>query len=126
MLAGKATTQGTSQVVSYIPDPLFGLSLPKDIPMGNQIGCTDSTTDYTNRTPVTFGENTQTGCTMWLTRPDFANANACDALRTRIFNIQTLTAQSIDRIAKFGNASVNDINDWIGIIASPPQLTGLV
>lgn len=69
-----------------------------------------------------FGENLVSGCTLHLNRADLV---ACAALRTRIYRLQTLTASSIDYVGIFGNASVENIYDWINVISNPPTaLTG--
>ncbi|KAJ3260839.1 Tectonic-1 [Boothiomyces macroporosus] len=123
VLSGLEVSQGSSNAISFNTDPQFGITLVKDTLSSGTIGCTSSTSDYGNRLPVTFGENTISGCTLWLTRDDLLNN--CDSLRSRIYNLQTLTAQNIDSIGKFGNASTTNVYDWIKIINNPPSaLTG--
>ena len=120
VLAGAITTAGNINLINYIPDPYFGISLVKDMRLANNIGCPVGTTEYTSREPVRFGQNSQTGCSLWLKMSDFSSQASCDSLRTRIYNLQTLTAQSKNRIGRFGNASVNNEFDWIPIINDIP------
>lgn len=121
-------TKGDQKAVSYIPDERFGITLPKDIPLpsGTGIGCSTVSSDYVSRTPVMFGENTKSGCTMWLKRSDLAASN-CNALRKQIFDLQTLTASKVSLVGIFGNASISkEISDWVKVINSPPDtITGL-
>jgi hypothetical protein len=127
VIAGKSLKNGTNIAVSYIPDQSFGITLLKDVPSttGGPVGCTAGLADYNNRAPVTFGENTKTGCTMWLPYSNLTKGN-CNALRAKIYSLQTLTAANIDMVGIFGNASVsNEFSDWVPIINSPPSsITG--
>jgi hypothetical protein len=118
VLAGRRRNIQSADVVDYIPDPYFGITLPKDVNLGSNIGCTNSDSDYMNRHPVFFGANSQGGCTLWLTRDDFKDQSACASLRSRIFDLQTFTASQIDVVGKFGNASAANIFDWIPVINS--------
>jgi hypothetical protein len=124
VLAGTSLTNGASFAVSYIPDSRFGITLIKDVPStsGGPVSCSAGTTDYDNRSPVTFGENSKSGCTMWLRYSDLARGN-CNALRRRIYDLQTLTAANIDVVGIFGNASYsNQLSDWVPVINSPPSV----
>lgn len=129
VLAGLLTSGSSgAKSVNYIPDPLFGLTLPTDVPLASgQVGCTPGTSDYGSRTTVSFGENTSSGCTLYLKYSDLGNATACQNLRSTIYNLQTLTAANINAVGIFGNASVsNGISDWVSIIGSAPSaITGL-
>jgi hypothetical protein len=113
VLAGVKKTLFGVNVIGYIPDPYFGITLPKDINTGGTIQCTNSNSDYMSRKPVVFGSNSQGGCTLRLTKNDF---NSCTALRKRIFQLQTLTASKVDHVGRFGNSSASNIYDWIKII----------
>ena len=122
VLSGAITSVGVKKVISYIPDPYFGVTLVKDVKFGGNIGCPSGSTEYLSRDPITFGQNTQSGCSLLLTLSDFNSQASCDALRTRIYNLQTLTAQTINRVGKFGNASVNNEFDWIPINNNIPSV----
>ncbi|KAI8899878.1 hypothetical protein BC833DRAFT_331467 [Globomyces pollinis-pini] len=125
VLTGQLTTQDELNAISYIDDPTFGLTLPTDTITSNSIGCSLTGADYANRIPVTFGENTQTGCTMWLTLNQLNTQ--CDQLRSRIFNLQTLTAANVQYVGMFGNATVNNPFDWILVQSSPmEEITGSI
>ena len=124
VLAGTSLTNGNKFAVSYIPDARFGITLVKDVPStsGGPVSCTSGTADYDNRSPVTFGENSKGGCTMWLRYSDLASSN-CNALRKRIYDLQTLTAAKIDVVGIFGNSSFsNELSDWVAVINSPPSI----
>lgn len=62
---------------------------------------------------------------MWLKRSDLAASN-CNALRTKIYNLQTLTAAKMSLVGIFGNASIsNKLSDWISVIDNPSStITG--
>ncbi|KAJ3270114.1 Tectonic-3 [Terramyces sp. JEL0728] len=125
VLAGLQVSQGSANAISMNADPQFGITLLKDVAQTSTVGCPNTLTDYGNRSPVTFGENTISGCTLWLTRNDLLNN--CDSLRSRIYNLQTLTARNIDSVGMFGNASTTNVFDWIKIINNPPSaITGAV
>ena len=59
---------------------------------------------------------------MWLRYSDLASSN-CNALRKRIYDLQTLTAAKIDVVGIFGNSSFsNELSDWVAVINSPPSI----
>jgi hypothetical protein len=118
ILSGSIITNDNSlQAISTIPDPRFGITLAQDTynSVTGLIEC-PSPADRLNRSPVTFGENTAGGCSLWLTIADFNSATSCNALRTRIADIQSSLPSLLTHVGKFGNASVENINaDWIPI-----------
>jgi hypothetical protein len=112
------TNDNFLEAINTIPDPRFGITLAQDTynSATGHIEC-PSATDRLNRSPVTFGENTAGGCSLWLTIADFNSAASCDTLRTRISDIQSSLPFLLTHVGKFGNASVENIkDDWIPII----------
>jgi hypothetical protein len=87
-----------------------------------------SATNKQQRAPVTFGENMKGGCTLWLPYSSLDSSTACSTLRAQIVALQTLTAQNINLVGIWGNASVNNaLSDWVTVIDSKPAwLTTLV
>ncbi|KAH6598401.1 hypothetical protein BASA61_002871 [Batrachochytrium salamandrivorans] len=127
VLAGTSIQSGTSTAITYTPDVQFGLTLPIEVSpsrSGGSVQC-PSTSDYVHRAAVTFGETSVYGCTL---RIDRATLNSgCAGLRLRVYTLQTLTAAAITHVGMFGNASVNNIYDWIPVINNlPAVLTGSV
>lgn len=75
--------------------------------------------DNDNRVPVTFGEDVATGCTLYQTYAQLTGG--CAGIRQAIFNYQLgAFGNSLDRVAKFGNASFLNSFDWIPIIKDIP------
>jgi hypothetical protein len=120
LLGGLPSTK-YPDAIAYTPEPLLGLSIIKEAisKITPFLQCTNSNADYGNRIPVTFGEDIVSGCTMYLTMPDLSAG--CQALRLKIYELQTLTAKNIKNIGIFGNASVNNKYDWIDVISDPPS-----
>eukprot|EP00842_Homolaphlyctis_polyrhiza_P002965 jgi/Hompol1/366/HPOL_005296-RA len=128
VLAGTLVQSNGLSAISYNPDPTFGITLPVDIPntasTANPIQC-PSTTNYAQRIPITFGEDSTLGCTLWLPQTSLATSTACATLRKQIYTLQTLTASTLTHIGILGNASIENIYDWVAIINNPPtSLTG--
>ncbi|KAI8923874.1 hypothetical protein BC831DRAFT_468969 [Entophlyctis helioformis] len=127
ILAGTLSVQGTTSAISYIPDPLLGITLPIDVAVAgspSSVQC-PAETSYTGRSPISFGENGVYGCTLKLNRASLLTSAGCATIRTRVYALQTLTAASITHVGIFGNASVNNVYDWVKVINSPPaDVTG--
>ncbi|KAK5664635.1 hypothetical protein QVD99_008186 [Batrachochytrium dendrobatidis] len=125
ILAGLLTQSGTASAISYTPDIQFGITLPTDVPSqvpGGRSQC-PTITDYARRVPITFGETSVYGCTLQFNRTAI-NSN-CAAIRSQVFTLQTLTAGALSHVGMFGNASVENIFDWVPIINTvPTALTG--
>ena len=119
MIGGDVSTV-TADAIDYSPDLALGLSLVQEtVPVGAVAPrCPNTLTDYSSRSSVYFGTDQVGGCTLHLKKSDF---NACTTLRTKIYNLQTLTASKIKYIGIFGNASVNNMFDWIKVISDPPD-----
>ncbi|KAJ3038145.1 Tectonic-1 [Rhizophlyctis rosea] len=123
ILAGTLTTNTTTPsttplyAISYIPNPAYGLTLPQDIILPSTTPrpeCPPASSPPTNQVPLTFGEDTLTGCTVWYALSDI-NGN-CDAIRTRVYDVQMKGVKGITHIGKFGNASWDSIEDWVQVV----------
>ncbi|KAJ3303109.1 Tectonic-1 [Kappamyces sp. JEL0829] len=126
VLAGTQTTSAaassTATAVAYIPDPIYGLTLPTDVQSSTNGYSCPSTTNLQSRSPVTFGENSKGGCTLWLKYSDLSGAAACSTLRANIVALQTLSSQYINMIGMYGNSSVtNALSEWISVLDSRPS-----
>ena len=121
VLAGTLTTSNGKSAITRYTDPLFQLSVLQDfLPLGGtQIGC-PTATDKLNRLPVKFGENLVSYCTLYYTLAQLQQNN-CGVIRQQVYGIQTLTAAGLNRVGKFGNASILAEADWISIINQVPS-----
>ncbi|XP_072015474.1 tectonic-3-like [Amphiura filiformis] len=84
-------------------------------------GTADGTcvTDADSRTPVTFGEDVRSGCTI---RVSYENvSNICEFIQASALN--ALTGQMPEYVAMFGNSAVEVVGDWVPIIVD--DLLGL-
>ena len=115
ILAGTKTTNGQMSAINYIPDSSYGITMPSEIysVSNSRFQCSDST-DYSSRTPITFGNDLVGGCTVYYSLNDL-NTN-CDGIRATVYQIQTLTASALTHVGIFGNATVDDIGQWVPIV----------
>ncbi|KAJ3123616.1 Ubiquitin-conjugating enzyme E2 J1 [Nowakowskiella sp. JEL0407] len=118
ILSGKLATNSTLSAIEYSPDPLSGITLLRNVPAIDTISC-PLATDPINRIPVTFNEDIITGCTKYY---NFDDINLrCDEIRKEIYKLQTLTLENLSHVAKFGNASYLNVNEWIMILKPSSQ-----
>jgi len=105
--------------VLYNPDPYEGITL---IAQKRDGTCTGSSKkDIYSRVPLSFGEDTHSGCLVYFTYNDLTNN--CNSIRQSIWEMQLGSANSlITSIGKFGNSSINVLDDWIPIQS---QLIGI-
>ncbi|KAJ3115750.1 ESCRT-II subunit protein snf8 [Phlyctochytrium bullatum] len=105
--------------VAFYPNPLDGLSLPRDTPLPDSSDRFACSTSQADRVAVTFGEDTSAGCTLWLGIEDMANATACFFVRKRAFEVQTNLGKvlGVNRVGQFGNANATVADDWVTVIS---------
>lgn len=128
VLAGNVVVNGSASAINLIADPRFGITLAQDTysSSAGRVQCPAST-DYGSRSPVNFGESAQTGCSLWLTLADFSTPASCAALSAKIAGIQATIPNLMDHVAKFGNASVTNVNtDWIPIVNTTTGITSVL
>ncbi|KAI8813181.1 hypothetical protein BJ742DRAFT_849958 [Cladochytrium replicatum] len=120
VLAGSLVQNGESGGISYSPDPYSSLSLPNDFynTANNRLECPDPG-DMLRRVPVTFSEDTIAGCTLHLTYDEVTKR--CSDIRQQAYNVLTLTASKVTHVGRFGNASVENVWDWIRVINTVPS-----
>jgi len=116
----------STSAISWNPDPRYGLTLPVDTG-STTLSCTDYS-NFLKRSPVTFGEDVISGCTLHLTSSDLTGTN-CDTLRALIWRIQTGyiagVGTAMTHVAKWGNSSYQNIWDWVPILNNIPDgITG--
>ncbi|KAI9204739.1 uncharacterized protein BJ171DRAFT_599138 [Polychytrium aggregatum] len=126
ILVGSLTTNSSQQAIVYNPNPIYGITLASEqyYSSTQDLQCPDSQ-NYLSRTQVTFGDNVVAGCTLYYSFADLNTTSSCATIRSRLFQLQTLTVAAITHVGKFGNASYLNVNDWVPILNNPPSaLTG--
>ncbi|KAJ3045824.1 Tectonic-1 [Rhizophlyctis rosea] len=120
ILAGTLVTNTTTTppltAISYIPNPSYGLTLPQDLylPSASRFECPQSTSPLSNQIPLTFGEDTLTGCTVWFTLDDLNSQ--CDAIRTRVYEVLVKGVKDLTHVGRFGDASWERAEEWVQIV----------
>jgi hypothetical protein len=81
-----------------------------------EFGCSS---DPLSRIPITFGEDSISGCTLFLSYQDMSSIG-CQAVRSKVNAIQTNNGvlDSINQVGMFGNSSVTKTSEWIPLIVS--------
>jgi hypothetical protein len=103
--------------ILYQPNPVFGLSLPKNVfnpSLAPSIQCS-GINDLANRQPVLFGQDSITECSVYYSLNDLTDSTLCTAIGNQAAQILTLTAANINSVGMFGSASVNNLGDWVTV-----------
>lgn len=118
VLAGTKALSGGKSAIAYTPNPAYGPSLASTRPDTNQ--CTGNTvTDLAYRVPVTFGEDTASGCVLYYTLGDLTNN--CGTIKQTVLNAQMGANNAlITHFGRFGNSSQLDISQWVEISGTTP------
>ncbi|KAJ3415305.1 Tectonic-2 [Chytridiales sp. JEL 0842] len=164
VLFGQAVTSSTSttspstRAIAYYQDPMNGMTLPMDAPLSSLAPGTapsfspgtglignpnpnimTCSLDGTKRTPVLFGQDVSSGCTLQLNFDDLRDSVSCVRLRQFIQDVQTgggVGALStvpnalgvmgggyqsgrlwrLDRVGRFGNANVTRVAEWVPVL----------
>ncbi len=127
LLLGTKTVDNSSSksAILFTPNPLYRLTLVQDVATGGQMTCA-AVADLESRLPVTFGEDVTTSCSLHYSYDELSGTN-CAVVRSKVYQLQTLTAASLTHVGMFGNAALTNVADWIAILNSPPPLlTGTV
>lgn len=116
LLLGTLTTNGDKSAIS-VPQDSFTLTQPHPI-TGSCLGGTAS--DLAFRAPITFGENTVSGCTLFYSRDELAQN--CPAIGSRVLQIQlgewanaALSSNGV-YVGVWGNSSVLNVKDWVQVL----------
>ena len=120
VLAGTKTTSNGKNAILLLDDPEWRLSLASDYvsPGSTKLTCS-GITDRSHRIPIVFGQDVVSYCTLDFTLAQMSSTAACATIRQSIFQIQTLTASSIDYVGKFGNSSFENLYEWVPVINEP-------
>lgn len=121
VMAGTLVTASDNSAVDWSPGRLSGITLPT-MRSDNNL-CTGKTlSDLAYRVPVAFGEDLVTGCSLTYSFSDLTNN--CAAIRSNIFDYQMGSTNSLfNRIGRYGNSSVQNIQDWVELMNTVPDST---
>jgi hypothetical protein len=106
-----------SSALTYYADSQRDFTLPS---LNSKLECTGNTADdLPFRVPIQFGKDSVSGCSVYYTPTEITQN--CDAIRSRIVNIQQGFNKDITHVAMFANASYLNVNEWMQIFNTPPS-----
>ncbi|KAI8616598.1 hypothetical protein BC830DRAFT_189973 [Chytriomyces sp. MP71] len=102
--------------VAYFASQKDALTLPRDVYSGGFLGCTGLVTD---RLGVNFGEDVETGCTLYFSYSDMQDcATVRDAAYAAVAGAAAGASKVdlINLVGKWGNSSVEVVEQWVPIL----------
>ncbi|KAI8844692.1 hypothetical protein BJ741DRAFT_216953 [Chytriomyces cf. hyalinus JEL632] len=104
--------------VAYFPAKADTFSLPMDVYSGGVITCGATPS---NRLGLNFGEDVETGCTLYFNWNEFKD---CVNMRKIVYSAVTggspgsSKIELINAVGKFGNSSAEVIDEWVPVIST--------